>query len=112
MDQLLLIGGILAKIILIVVVLLLSVAYLTFLERKVIGYMQLRIGPNRVGPWGLLQPIADVFKLILKEIIIPTQSNRFLFIIAPIISIATALAGWAVIPFDKHNVLANINAGV
>jgi NADH-quinone oxidoreductase subunit H len=112
MDQLYLTGGILAKIIVIVVALLLSVAYLTFLERKVIGYMQSRIGPNRVGPMGLLQPIADVLKLILKEIIIPTQSNRFLFIIAPIISIATALAGWAVIPFGKDAVLANINAGV
>lgn len=112
MDQLILVASILAKIIVIVVALLLSVAYLTFLERKVIGYMQLRIGPNRVGPAGLLQPIADVVKLILKEIIIPTQSNRFLFIIAPMISIATALAGWAVIPFGKTAVLANINAGV
>jgi NADH-quinone oxidoreductase subunit H len=112
MDQFLVVGEILAEIIVIVIALLLSVAYLTFLERKVIGYMQLRIGPNRVGPAGLLQPIADVVKLILKEIIIPTQSNRFLFIIAPMISIATALAGWAVIPFSKTNVLANINAGV
>jgi NADH-quinone oxidoreductase subunit H len=112
MDGLLLIGIIVAKIIVIVVALLLSVAYLTFLERKVIGYMQTRIGPNRVGPLGLLQPIADVLKLILKEIIVPTASNRFLFIIAPIISIGTALAGWAVIPFDKSTVLANINAGV
>jgi NADH-quinone oxidoreductase subunit H len=112
MDQLILIGSILGKIIVIVVALLLSVAYLTFLERKVIGYMQSRIGPNRVGPFGLLQPIADVLKLILKELIIPTQSNRFLFIIAPMISIATAMAGWAVIPFGKNAVLANINAGV
>jgi NADH-quinone oxidoreductase subunit H len=112
MDQLILIGSILAKIIVIVVALLLSVAYLTFFERKVIGYMQLRIGPNRVGFGGLLQPIADVLKLILKEIIVPTQSNRFLFIIAPMISITTALAGWAVIPFGKTAVLANINAGV
>jgi NADH-quinone oxidoreductase subunit H len=112
MDQLLLVGGILAKIIVIVLCLLLAVAYLTFLERKVIGYMQCRIGPNRVGPMGLLQPIADVFKLILKEIIVPTQSNKFLFVIAPMISIATAMAGWAVIPFGKDAVLANINAGV
>jgi NADH-quinone oxidoreductase subunit H len=112
MDQIYLISGILGKIIIIVLVLLLSVAYLTFLERKVIGYMQSRIGPNRVGPGGLLQPIADVLKLILKEIIVPTQSNKFLFIIAPMISIATALAGWAVIPFGKNAVLANINAGV
>src|SRR5476651_2222393 len=107
MDQLFLVAGIVLKIIVIVLALLVSVAYLTFLERKVIGYMQLRIGPNRVGHFGLLQPIADVFKLILKLIIVPSQSNLFLFIIAPMISIATALAGWAVIPFDKYNVLAN-----
>lgn len=112
MADLLLIGLILAKIIVIVVVLLLSVAYLTFLERKVIGYMQMRIGPNRVGPFGLAQPFADVIKLLNKELIIPTASNRFLFIIAPMISIFTALAAWAAIPFDKAAVLANINAGV
>jgi NADH-quinone oxidoreductase subunit H len=112
MDQLIVIGEIVAKIIVIVLVLLVSVAYLTFLERKVIGYMQSRIGPNRVGPMGLTQPFADVIKLIAKEIIIPSQSNRYLFIIAPMISIATALAGWAVIPFDQIHVIANINAGV
>lgn len=112
MEGLLLIGAMVAKILVIVVALLLSVAYLTFLERKVIGYMQLRIGPNRVGPLGLAQPFADVLKLLLKEIIVPTASNRYLFIIAPIISIATAMAGWAVIPFGKTAVLANINAGV
>lgn len=112
MDQIFLVGEIVAKIIVIVVALLLSVAYLTFLERKVIGYIQCRIGPNRVGPLGLAQPFADVIKLILKEIIIPTKSNKFLFIIAPMISLATALAGWAVIPFAKTAVLANINAGV
>jgi NADH-quinone oxidoreductase subunit H len=112
MEDLWLVGLIVIKILVIVVALLLSVAYLTFLERKVIGYMQTRIGPNRVGPLGLAQPFADVIKLLAKEIIIPTASNRYLFIIAPMISLATALAGWAVIPFDKVNVLANINAGV
>jgi NADH-quinone oxidoreductase subunit H len=112
MDGILLIIPIITKIIIIVVALLLSVAYLTLLERKVIGFMQSRIGPNRVGPLGLGQPIADVLKLIMKEIIVPTASNRYLFILAPIISIATALAGWAVIPFDQATVLANINAGV
>lgn len=112
MAELLLIGEILAKIIAIVLVLLVCVAYLTFLERKVIGYIQTRIGPNRVGPLGLLQPFADVIKLLTKELIIPSASNRFLFIIAPIISIGTALAAWAVIPFDKAVVLANINASI
>ena len=75
----------LSMIVLILVPLILSVAYLTLAERKVIGYMQLRIGPNRVGPYGLLQPFADVGKLLLKEIIVPTNANRFLFVIAPIL---------------------------
>jgi NADH-quinone oxidoreductase subunit H len=101
MDQLFLVAAIILKIIVVILVLLVSVAYLTFFERKVIGYMQSRIGPNRVGPMGLTQPFADVIKLIAKEIIIPSASNKYLFVIAPIISIATALAGWAVIPFDK-----------
>lgn len=112
MAEILLIVGILIKIIIIVLVLLVVVAYLTFLERKVVGYIQSRIGPNRVGPLGLFQPFADVFKLIFKELIIPTASNRFLFVIAPMISIGTALAAWAAIPFDQTNVLANINAGI
>ena len=112
MEGLLLIGWIVIKIIAIVIVLLLAVAYLTFVERKIIGFIQSRIGPNRVGPFGLFQPIADVIKLLNKEIIIPTASNRFLFIIAPIISLGTSLAAWSVIPFDKTAVLANINAGV
>src|SRR3989344_1408267 len=107
MAELLLIAMIVAKIIGIVIVLLVAVAYLTFLERKVIGYMQTRIGPNRVGLLGLGQPIADVLKLLNKEIIIPTASNRFLFVVAPIISIGTALAAWAVVPFDQAFVLAN-----
>ncbi len=111
-EELLLIGLIVIKILAIVVVLLVAVAYLTYFERKVIGYMQLRIGPNRVGPYGLTQPIADVIKLLNKEIIIPRMSNRFLFVIAPVVSIGTALAGWAAIPFDKKMILADINAGV
>ncbi len=89
----------LVKIVLILVPLMLGVAYLTFAERKIIGYMQVRIGPNRVGPRGWLQPIADALKLLIKEIIVPTNANRFLFIVAPMLSIAPALAAWAVMPF-------------
>ena len=103
---------ILAKITLIVVPIMLSVAYLTLAERKVIGYIQVRIGPNRVGPRGLLQPIADGLKLLMKEIIVPTNANRFLFIAAPILALAPALAAWAVIPFDDGMVLADIDAGL
>lgn len=100
------------KILLIVLPLLLGVAYLTFAERKVIGYIQTRIGPNRVGFAGLLQPIADLIKLITKEIVIPTRSNKYLFVVAPLFALVPALVGWAVIPFEQGIVLANINAGV
>ncbi len=103
---------IIIKILVIVLPLLISVAYITYAERKVIGYIQVRIGPNRVGYRGLLQPFADLIKLISKEIIVPTRSNTYLFIIAPVLSLAPALATWAIIPFDKGMVLANINAGV
>jgi NADH-quinone oxidoreductase subunit H len=103
---------ILLKIVAIILPLILTVAWLTFAERKIIGYMQVRVGPNRVGPRGWLQPIADVVKLLLKEIIIPASANRFLFLLAPILAIAPALAVWAVIPFDAHLVLADINAGL
>ncbi|MEX2163530.1 MAG: NADH-quinone oxidoreductase subunit NuoH [Sulfuricaulis sp.] len=102
----------LGKIVLILVPLLLSVAYLTYAERKIIGYMQIRIGPNRVGPKGWLQPIADVVKLLLKEIIVPTNASRFLFVFAPILTLAPAIAAWAVIPFTDKLWLANIDAGL
>ncbi len=101
-------GGIIA----ILVPLMVAVAYLTFAERKIIGYMQVRIGPNRVGPRGWLQPIADALKLLMKEIIIPTNANKFLFVLAPVLSIGPALVAWAVIPFTSRLVLANINASL
>lgn len=102
----------LIKIVAIIAPLMICVAYLTLAERKVIGYMQVRIGPNRVGPFGLLQPIADGVKLLLKEIIVPTGANKAIFIIAPMLAIAPALAAWAVIPFTDWLVLANIDASV
>ena len=100
------------KIVAILVPLMLAVAYLTYAERKIIGYMQVRVGPNRVGPRGWLQPIADALKLLMKEIVVPTSSSRFLFLIAPMISIAPALAAWAVMPFTDKLVLANIDASL
>ena len=102
----------LIKIVLIVAPLLLGVAYLTYFERKVIGYMQVRIGPNRVGPWGLIQPIADGLKLLLKEIIVPSSANKGIFLIAPMLALAPALAAWAVVPFTDTLVLANIDASL
>ncbi len=102
----------LLKIVAIVLPVVLCVAYLTLAERKIIGWMQVRIGPNRVGYYGLLQPFADVFKLLFKEIVIPTGANRYLFVIAPVLAIAPALAAWAVIPFDDGLVLADIDAGL
>jgi NADH-quinone oxidoreductase subunit H len=101
-----------SKIVLILVPLILSVAYLTFAERKLIGYMQVRIGPNRVGPRGWFQPFADVLKLLFKEIIIPSNANRFLFLLAPVLSITPALAAWAVIPFTGDMILANVDASL
>ena len=92
--------------------LLLCVAYVTYAERKIIGYIQVRIGPNRVGPRGWLQPIADAVKLIFKELILPAGANRVLFLMAPILALAVALAAWAVIPFSDGLVLADVNAGL
>lgn len=102
----------LVKIVAIVLPLILSVAYLTFAERKIIGYMQVRIGPNRVGPKGWLQPIADALKLMFKEIIVPSSASKALFVIGPMMVMAPALAAWAVVPFAPNLVLANIDAGM
>ena len=102
----------LIKILVIVVPLMIAVAYTTYAERKIIGYMQVRIGPNRVGFKGLLQPFADAVKLLMKEIVIPSNANRYLFLIAPMLSIAPALAAWAVVPFGDEYVLADVNAGL
>ena len=102
----------LLKVVVLLVPLFIVVAYYTLAERKIIGYMQVRIGPNRVGPKGLLQPFADMFKLMFKEIILPTNSNKYLFFIAPVITFAPAMAAWAVIPFNDTLVFANINAGL
>ncbi|MBI5612767.1 MAG: NADH-quinone oxidoreductase subunit NuoH [Gammaproteobacteria bacterium] len=102
----------LGKVVLIVAPLLLAVAYLPYAERKIIGYMQVRIGPNRVGPRGWLQPIADALKLLFKEIILPTKANKFLFVLAPVLAVAPALVAWAVVPFTDELVLADIDASL
>jgi NADH-quinone oxidoreductase subunit H len=107
-----LIVQIIVKIVVIITPLMLLVAYYTLLERKVIGYMQIRIGPNRVGFKGSLQPIADAMKLMFKEIVLPTRANKLLFLIAPMLTLAPALAAWAVFPFDETLVLADVNAGL
>jgi NADH-quinone oxidoreductase subunit H len=103
---------ILLKIVAILLPVILAVAYTTFAERKIIGYMQVRCGPNRVGPKGWLQPIADTLKLMFKEIIAPTRSSKVIFFIAPMLALAPALAVWSVVPFWDGGVLANINAGL
>lgn len=112
METLLTLIVILLKIVALLMPLLLGVAYLTFAERKIIGYMQVRIGPNRVGPNGWLQPIADALKLMFKEIIIPTRADRFLFLLAPVLSFGPALAAWAVIPFGDGMLISHLDAGL
>ncbi len=111
-HELALLVGTLLKIVALLVPLLVTVAWYTYAERKVIGYMQVRLGPNRVGPKGLLQPVADAVKLMFKELIVPAGANRLLFVAAPVISLATALAAWAVVPFTDFLVVADINAGL
>lgn len=105
-------SGYILHILAITLPLFVCVAYLTYVERKVIGYMQVRLGPTRVGWKGLLQPWADMFKLMFKEIIVPSGANKILFLLAPILSLAPALAAWAVIPLNQTTVLADINAGL
>ena len=106
------IAWILIKIVAVTLPLMGCVAYLTLWERKMIGWMHVRLGPNRVGPAGLLQPIADALKLLMKEIVVPSKANKALFVIAPVMTIMPALAAWSVVPFGPEKALANVNAGL
>ncbi len=112
MEQLLTLLWTMTKILMIILPVTIGVAYYTYFERKVLGYMHSRRGPNRIGPLGLLQPFADVFKMLFKELIVPTNASKFLFLLAPLLSLAPALAAWAVVPFDDWLVLADIDAGL
>lgn len=102
----------LIKILIIIVPLLISVAYFTLAERKILGAIQRRRGPNVIGVYGLLQPLSDGFKLLVKETILPSNSNKFIFVIAPIITFVISLMGWAIIPYDKYSLLSDLNIGV
>ncbi len=112
MDQLVELIWIVTKIMALVLPLLIAVAYMTYAERKVIGWIQMRRGPNRVGFYGLLQPFADAAKLLMKEVVIPQSATRLLFFIAPMLSIMPALAAWAVLPVGDGLVIADVNAGL
>jgi NADH-quinone oxidoreductase subunit H len=112
MDHVMYMVILILKIVAIMLPLILAVAYYTYFERKVLGYMHIRRGPNRIGPLGLFQPFADVFKLLLKEIILPENANKFLFLLAPVLALGPAFAAWAVIPFNDWMVLADVNAGL
>lgn len=107
-----LIVSVIVKIVIILIPLILTVAYLTYFERKVIGFMQLRVGPNVTGPWGLIQPFADVFKLLFKEVTRPSSSNKWLFYIGPMLSLAPSFAAWAVVPFSDKWLLTNVDVSL
>lgn len=111
-DQLITLIWTVVKIIAIILPITIAVAYYTYFERKIIGYMHARQGPNRIGPWGLIQPFADVFKMLFKELIIPLNASKFLYLLAPLLALMPALAAWSVIPFADGVVLADIDAGL
>ena len=103
---------ILIKILIIIVPLLISVAYFTLAERKILGTIQRRRGPNVIGVYGLLQPLSDGFKLLVKETVMPSSSNKFIFILSPIITFVISLIGWSLIPYNKYAILSEVNVGI